>query len=145
MSRLLLCIALAGCGGAPPPPVEAATSAALAPCPASPNCVSSQADPSDAEHHTAPLSLHGDPADAVDRLARIIRSHERTRITHTDDRVLRATYTSRVFRFVDDVELRIDAEAGLVHVRSASRVGYDDLEANPERVARIRADWDAAR
>jgi len=124
--------------------MEAATSAALAPCPSSPNCVSSQADPSDAEHYTEPLNLHGDPETVVDRLAGIIRSHERTQITHTDDQGLRATYTSRVFRFVDDVELRVDTEAGLVHVRSASRVGYDDLQANPKRVARIRADWDAA-
>ena len=27
----------------------------------------------------------------------------------------------------------------------ASRVGQDDLGANPERVSRIRADWEAAR
>ena len=72
-------------------------------------------------------------------------SHDATLITHTDDRVLRATYTSRIFRFVDDVELRVDTTKGLVHIRSASRVGHDDLEANPKRVERIRADWIAAR
>jgi uncharacterized protein (DUF1499 family) len=107
--------------------------------------VSSQADPADVEHHTAALPLHGDPETAVARLAEIVRSHERTEVTDTGPRLLRATYTSKVFRFVDDVELRVDADAGVVHIRSASRVGHDDLEANPERVARIRADWEAAR
>lgn len=145
MRHLLLFISLAACAGAPPPPVAAPTSTALPPCPDSPNCVSSQADPRDAEHHTEPLPLHGDPEDAIARLAALIGAHERTRITHTDDRVLRATYTSRIFRFVDDVELRVDTTKGLVHIRSASRVGHDDLEANPKRVERIRADWIAAR
>lgn len=145
MRHLVVVLALAACGGTPPPPVDDPTSTALPACPASPNCVSSQAHPGDAEHHTEPLALHGDPATAIARLADIIRAHERTEVTHTDARALRATYTSQVFGFVDDVELRVDESGGVVHIRSASRVGKDDLEANPERVARIRADWDAAR
>ncbi|PZO25782.1 MAG: DUF1499 domain-containing protein, partial [Betaproteobacteria bacterium] len=42
------------------------------------------------------------------------------------------------FGFVDDVEFRIDQGSGLLHVRSASRVGYSDLDANRKRVEQIR-------
>jgi uncharacterized protein (DUF1499 family) len=148
IARLLapaLGLGLAACGGTPPGPVVDPGSSTLPDCPESPNCVSSQADPADAEHHTEPLSLHGDPETAVARLQAVIAAHERTEIGHTDARVLRATYTSKLFGFVDDVELRVDAAAGVVHIRSASRVGKDDMEANPERVAIIRADWEATR
>lgn len=145
MRPFVLLAGIAACGGAPPPPVADPGSPTLPACPATPNCVSSQADPADAEHHTEALALYGDPETATARLAALIGSHERTDIDHVDPRVLRATYRSAVFGFVDDVELRVDAGAGQVHIRSASRVGKDDLEANPERVERIRADWEAAR
>jgi uncharacterized protein (DUF1499 family) len=51
---------------------------------------------------------------------------------------LHATFTSPLFRFVDDLELRADAEAGVVHVRSASRAGYYDFGANARRVEALR-------
>jgi uncharacterized protein (DUF1499 family) len=57
--------------------------------------------------------------------------------------VLEATVVSRVFRFVDDVAVRVrPGEAGTsrVDVRSRSRVGQGDLGAN---AARIRAFRDA--
>jgi uncharacterized protein (DUF1499 family) len=54
------------------------------------------------------------------------------------DIYLWATYRSRLFRFVDDLELRLDAEKGVVHVRSASRLGYSDFGVNRERVEMLR-------
>jgi hypothetical protein len=36
-----------------------------------------------------------------------------------------ATFRSRIWRFVDDVELRMEAGGKAIHVRSASRVGWD--------------------
>ena len=50
-----------------------------------------------------------------------------------------ATFTSRLFRFVDDFALRVDGSAGLLHIRSASRVGYGDFGVNRRRVERFRA------
>src|SRR5574337_1690239 len=49
-----------------------------------------------------------------------------------------ATSTSRIFRFVDDVSVRVrpDADGARVDLRSRSRVGKSDLGAN---AARIRA------
>jgi uncharacterized protein (DUF1499 family) len=144
--RTLLAL-LVACGGGPAPAPSAAdvrAAGALAPCPDSPNCVSSLADPSDAVHHTAPLPLRGDPATALDRLASLIEADERTEIVERDHRYLRATCTSRVFRFVDDVELLVDADAGVVHVRSASRLGYGDMGVNAARVEALRQAWDVA-
>jgi uncharacterized protein (DUF1499 family) len=51
---------------------------------------------------------------------------------------LAATFQSPLFRFVDDVELRLDRPSGVIHIRSASRVGRSDLGKNRERVEAIR-------
>ena len=61
-----------------------------------------------------------------------------------DESYIAATFSSKVFGFVDDVELRADAEAGVIHVRSASRVGRSDLGANRRRVESIRQRLPAA-
>jgi len=106
------------------------------PCPASPNCVSSYA--TDDLHAIEPLPIPRGP-DPIDLLTSIVESFPRTKILSADDSYLHATFTSRVFRFVDDVEFRVDHEAGVVHVRSASRVGYGDMGVNRRRVEEIRA------
>ena len=51
---------------------------------------------------------------------------------------LAATFTSSVFRFVDDLELRIDADQKTIHLRSASRVGHGDGGANRKRVELLK-------
>ncbi len=63
----------------------------------------------------------------------------RTTVDHAEDGRLAATFTSLVFRFVDDLDLVVDQEAGVVHVRSASRVGRFDLGVNRRRVEKIRS------
>ena len=55
-----------------------------------------------------------------------------------DDRYIHVKFTSRVFRFVDDVEFCFDAEPKKIHVRSASRMGYFDFGVNRRRVEGIR-------
>ncbi len=104
----------------------------LAPPPSSPNCVSSRADESDTTHHIAPLrgtSL----AQARDWLL----AQPRVALAEEGEGYLRFVVTSAIFRFKDDLEL--EAEGELVHVRSASRVGYSDLGANRKRVEALRA------
>lgn len=59
-------------------------------------------------------------------------------VNYSDDNYMAATFTSDLFRFVDDVEFRVDQSSGSLHVRSASRVGYSDLDANRKRVEQIR-------
>jgi uncharacterized protein (DUF1499 family) len=59
-------------------------------------------------------------------------------ITEKDD-YIHAEYTSALFRFVDDVELYFDKAKKIIHVRSASRVGYGDMGVNRKRVEELRA------
>lgn len=109
----------------------------LAPPPSSPNAVSSQADPSDTQHHIAPLPL-GDPATWKARLKAVVDGMDRTAWVADDGPYLHATFTTWILRYVDDVEFLADPEAGVIHVRSASRVGYSDLGVNRSRVEAIR-------
>lgn len=60
-------------------------------------------------------------------------------VVQTTDSYLAATYTSSFFKFVDDVEFRLDQGSNIVHVRSGSRVGYSDFNANRQRVEKLRA------
>ena len=117
----------------------------LAPCPDSPNCVSSKAPADDRVHHIAPLQLHGDPDTAIERLRALIEDEPRTTIVDAEPAYLHATYTTRWLRFTDDLELEVDADAGVVHVRSASRVGYGDMGVNRRRVESLRDAWLATR
>jgi uncharacterized protein (DUF1499 family) len=114
----------------------------LAPCPSKPNCVSSQAR--DATHQIAPIAFRGDPAQAMRRLRAVIEAMPRTRIVSASDTALRAEFTSRLFRFVDDVDCVVDAAAEVIQIRSASRVGYSDLGVNRKRVEAIRAAFGSA-
>lgn len=111
----------------------------LAACPVSPNCVNSQTPDSDAEHHIAPLSYSGSPSEAIARLKGIITAMPRTQIIAESDNYLYAEFTSALMGFVDDVEFYVDEAAGVVQVRSASRLGQSDLGVNRKRIEEIRA------
>jgi len=108
----------------------------LAPCKASPNCVSSQADPSDQEHYIAPLALKGD---AIAAVRKAVESMPRTSIVRVEPGYLYAEFQSKLMGFVDDVEFLADPAAGVVHVRSASRLGRRDFGVNRNRVEALRA------
>jgi uncharacterized protein (DUF1499 family) len=108
----------------------------LAPCPASPNCVSSQA--SDAEHFTEPLSYTGEATLAWNRLKSALGTESRLSIVEDTGSYLHAEARSLVLRFVDDIEFVLDPETGVIQVRSASRTGYSDFGVNRRRVERIR-------
>jgi uncharacterized protein (DUF1499 family) len=108
----------------------------LAPCPASPNCVSTQAE--DRDHWIAPLTCHGDPAAVIDALCEIIEQLPRTQVIEKTENYLYVEFRSAVFRFVDDVEFYVEEDSSRVHLRSASRVGHSDLGVNRERMELIR-------
>jgi uncharacterized protein (DUF1499 family) len=108
----------------------------LAPCPNSPNCVSSQSQ--DAEHKIAPLTYNGTAAEAMAKLKQVIESLERTKIITETDNYLYAEFTSKLMGFVDDVEFLIDDNSKVIHVRSASRLGQSDLGVNRKRIETIR-------
>ncbi len=122
-----------------PPTTLGANDGRLAPCKRSPNCVSSQADrSSDAGHFIAPLAFRGSADAAWAALREIVRHTERARIVREQPGYLQAEFTSRVLGFVDDVEFLLEPPAHVIHVRSASRLGYRDFGVNRERVEAIR-------
>lgn len=125
-----------------PPRVLGLIQGSLADCPASPNCVCSTA--SRVEQQIAPLTFTGDPGAALDRLAALLATFPRTQVVKRTDLYLHATSTSLIFRFVDDVEALVDPAAGVIHLRSASRVGYSDLGVNRQRMEALRQAWNAS-
>jgi len=109
----------------------------LRPCPGTPNCVCSEFA-ADAEHYIEPLVYPaGDAGQVLPRLKAIVLEMGGS-IQAEQPGYLAATFTSSIFRFVDDLELRIDTASNTVHLRSASRVGRGDLGANRERVERLK-------
>lgn len=108
----------------------------LKPPPATPNAVSSQAD--DEAHRIEPLRYSGDGRQAFARLRDLVAGWPRATIVQAADGYLHAEFTTRWLRFVDDVEFLLDPAAGVIHVRSASRVGYSDLGTNRRRVEAMR-------
>lgn len=132
-SGLALSIALSACSGSPPDNLGV-HQGHLRDCPASPNCVSSQAR--DSLHRIAPLALTGDPQQTRARLLGLLTQTPRVKLLVQEEHYLRAEFTSHVMRFVDDVEFLIGPEA--VEVRSASRLGHSDLGVNRERIEGLR-------
>jgi uncharacterized protein (DUF1499 family) len=115
---------------------EPMTARSLAACPKRPNCVSSQA--TDAGHHVDPFVLRVPPERGFAALRAAIAALPRTRIVVDEAGYLHAEVTSRLFRFVDDVEALLDPGGARIDVRSASRVGYSDLGVNRARVEVLR-------
>ncbi|HVC19062.1 MAG TPA: DUF1499 domain-containing protein [Vicinamibacterales bacterium] len=113
------------------------TSTRLAPCPSSPNCVSSDAP--EAAHAVAALALAVPAADAWHAVRAAVGRLPRATIVEDGPGYLRAECRSRLFRFVDDLELELRAADGIVAVRSAARIGRHDLGVNRRRVERLRA------
>ncbi len=108
----------------------------LRPCPDRPNCVSSETE-KNASAWVAPLTFQEDPEKAWDHLQAVIRGMGGAIEQETPD-YLWATFTSRIFHFVDDVEFRMEAQQGVIQVRSGSRLGYSDQGVNRKRVEALR-------
>jgi uncharacterized protein (DUF1499 family) len=102
----------------------------LAPCKRSPNCVSSQANPADAEHYITPM--HGSMA----AVRAAVLAMPRTTIIEEKKNYLYAEFRTRLLRYVDDVEFYFDGQ--LIHVRSCSRLGRRDFGVNRKRVEALR-------
>lgn len=111
----------------------------LPPCPSSPNCVSSQASPTDERHSIAPFRYRKSRVEAKEALKTAIASMPRMKLVEEDEAYLHYEFSSLLLRFVDDVELIFDDETKTIHFRSASRTGYGDLGVNRRRMETIRS------
>ncbi|MFC2173153.1 DUF1499 domain-containing protein [Acidobacteriota bacterium] len=109
----------------------------FAPCPTSPNCVSSQSK--DRAKYIEPISYEHSADAARTRLLAILGNRKNGTVIEAQDRYVHVEFRSRLFAFVDDAEFYLDEEAKVLHLRSASRVGYSDLGANRRRLEEIRS------
>ena len=108
----------------------------LEPCPSSPNCVVSVNG--DEEHIIDPIAYQGDRATAKETLLKVLSVVPRTEVIDSTDNYIHAESTSRIFKFVDDVEFYFPEDENVIHLRSASRVGESDLGVNRRRMEQIR-------
>jgi len=109
----------------------------LSPCSDTPNCVCSEERPGGSAY-IDPLVYDDDAASAWSNARQAILDSGGT-IVSENDGYLWASYTTRWLRFVDDIELRLDAEHHHIHMRSASRVGNYDFHVNRNRLERLRS------
>lgn len=109
----------------------------LRPCPDSPNCVSSFAV--DDRHRIAPLVFTDAPDRALARLKGTLERRGDVTIIEQSPTYLRVELRTRLF--VDDGEFLLDAEKQLIHLRSASRLGWSDLGKNRDRMEAIRNEF----
>jgi uncharacterized protein (DUF1499 family) len=128
---LILVMPLFSCAGTRPSNLGVKDSR-LAPCPSSPNCVSS--DDADPAHRIAPLEF-AIPAGEAWRAARsAVAGLPRTKIVTETDDYLHAECSSAFFGFVDDLELHLRPNDHSIAVRSAARLGHGDFGVNRKRV-----------
>ncbi len=135
----ILSLALLGCGAGtaklrPAPQTLAACDRA--------RCVSSQQP--ETGYYIPPLSYIGSREAAYERLRSVVVTMPGARIETASADYIHATFTSRLLRFVDDLELLFADTGGVVHVRSSSRLGYSDFGVNRARVERLRAAFERA-
>lgn len=114
---------------------------ALADCGRSPNCVSSLA--SEPARRVDPLHFSGEPKLAMARLRTALQSMAGVRIVASEAIYLRVEFATPLLRFVDDFEALLDESTGVIHLRSASRVGHWDLGANRRRVEALRRKFES--
>lgn len=92
------------------------------------------ADTDDPAGDLKPLVLHVEPAKALVQVQQAVCHLPRWRIESVDEsqRTIHATRRTKLFRFVDDIHLRLEAfgQATQLHARSQSRLGVGDFGQN---------------
>ena len=142
-TALLAVFLMAGCGGARPDTLGVQEgNVGLAPCPETPNCVHTGRRHPDGTRGMF-VNGRGDPGEVVKQIADIVASMPSSEVIDQGGLYLHAEFTSRIFRFVDDLEVLIMPDREIV-VRSASRVGGGDMGVNAARVEELRARLKAA-
>ncbi len=116
--------------------------AGLSPCPGTPNCVHTGMRHPEG---TKGMFLRGEIGrrDLIPRIRAVIEAMPRATVVTATDQYLHAEFRSRIFRFVDDVEVLIAPNRELI-LRSASRIGRGDMGVNAARVAELRRSFTEA-
>lgn len=136
--KKFLCLSLfllVSCQGTPPKNLGV-HEGKLQACPDKPNCVVSF-DFGEQKNFLEPIKSEEDADRIKEKILGIVSKDKSAKIVEQSTDYLRAEYTSSLLSFVDDVEFWF-GQTGLVHFRSASRLGYSDLGVNKDRIESIR-------
>ena len=87
----------------------------------------------------APLPLKGDGPATLSRIKTIVEGMDGAKVTKSEPGYLYAQFTSKLMKYVDDVEFWFDPAASVIQVRSASRVGRGDMGVNRKRIDAVRS------
>lgn len=93
----------------------------------------------------APLALKGDGPATLARIKAIVEGMDGAKVIKSEPGYLYAQFTTRLMKYVDDVEFWFDPAANAIQVRSASRVGRGDMGVNRKRIEAVRAALDPPR
>lgn len=109
-------------------------------CPTSPNCVSSQAEKNDQRHYIEPINYSVTRVEALRLLKEYLLSQRRVEVITVESSYIYVEAKSKTVGFIDDVEFYLPELDGVIHIRSASRVGYSDRGVNRARIEKVRKD-----
>ena len=126
----LIALFLFGCTSAPQKP---GADAALPPCGSLPNCVNS--DSGKGGQAIAPLQA---TAGQWEELKQWLATQDNWTIATDSGDFVQAVVKTPLMRFRDDVQLLFDERAGVIQVRSSSRLGISDMGTNRRRVESLR-------
>lgn len=116
-----------------------ATNGSLARLPRTPNAVSSQT--SDMRKKVDPFPFNQNLSESKNSLKTILQTFERMSILSEDKNYIHVLSTSKTMRFHNDIEFFFDERSKVVHFRSASRIGYSDMNINKKRYERLREEY----
>lgn len=113
-----------------------------------PNSVSSQAGlypdhPQKEYADIKPFEFSGDGVKAIEKLTKILENRERYVVVKQEQDYIYAESTTSILKFTDDIEFWLDRPAGVIQVRSSSRLGRKDFQVNRKRVESIRVEFKA--
>ncbi|MCK4866158.1 MAG: DUF1499 domain-containing protein [Gammaproteobacteria bacterium] len=111
----------------------------LSKCPDTPNCFNTEIK-DHARHYISPIKTSGNTSDSLSKLKNIVRNMGGI-IQVENENYFSAIFSSSVFGFVDDLEIRIDTKNNVIHIRSASRVGRSDMGINKKRIMLIKQSY----
>ena len=109
---------------------------ALAGCSPLPNCVSSTT--AILYNRTQPFELAMPGEEAWPQIKEVVARIPRTEIVEHNDVYLHAQCKSRVFRFVDNLELLLHPDQQNISVRSSSAIAIFDFGVNRWRIHQLR-------
>ena len=109
----------------------------LAKCAAKPNSVCSQH--ADEQHSIEPLAYSTSAETAWTSLRAVVDCMPAATVVEVTDDYMRCEFRTLLMRYIDDVEFLNVTNDQVIHVRSASRIGYSDMGANRNRIERVRS------